>query len=117
MDLNELGAETVVFKCFDNSLLVFTTKCFDGHTQLYSSVAVCGNKLVMIEAYNITVTVGYGLRNTHQFAGAVGEQHGNSEDAVALNQAMLYHGSHSDYVHVATRKNGNNFLTLEIKMF
>ena len=61
MNLDELGAETVVFKCFDNSLLVFTTKCFDGHTQLYSSVAVCGNKLVMIEAYNITVTVGYGL--------------------------------------------------------
>ena len=116
MNLNELGAETVVFKRFDDSLLVFAAKCFDGYTQLYGSVAVGGNELVMIEAHNITVAVCYGLRNTHQFAGAVGEQHGNSEDAVALNQAMLYHGSHRDYVHVATRKNGNDFLALEIKV-
>ena len=29
---------------------------------------------------------------------------------------MLYHGSHRDYVHVATRKNGNDFLTFKIKV-
>ena len=107
MNLNELGAETVVFKCFDNSLLVFTTKCFDGHTQLYSSVAVCGNKLVMIEAYNITVTVGYGLRNTHQFAGAVGEQDGYGEDAPALDEPVLHYGRHRDDVHVAAGEDGD----------
>lgn len=116
MNLNELGAEAVIFKCFDNALFVFAAKCFNGYTQLYGSVAVGGNKLVVIEAYDIAVAVSYGLRNTHQFAGAVGEQHRNGKDAVALNEAMLHHGSHRDYVHVATRKNGNDFLALEIKV-
>ena len=51
-----------------------------------------------------------------EMQGAVEATAKGSADS-ALNQAMLYHGSHSDYVHVATRKNGNNFLTLKIKMF
>ena len=97
-------------------LLVLGAERLDGYAQLHGGVAVCGDELVVVKSDDVALAVGDDLRNAYQLAGAVGQKHGNGEDAVALDQAVLHHRRHGDDVHVAAGENGNDLLALEVEV-
>ena len=74
--LNKLGAEASGFKCRDDLVFVVGAVGLDGHAQLDALIAVRIHELVVVEANDVAVHAGDGLRNANELAGAIGQKIG-----------------------------------------
>ena len=87
--LNKLGAEASGFKCRNDLVFVVGAVGLDGHAQFDALIAVRIHELVVVEANDVAVHAGDGLRNANELAGTIGQKRRNREHAVALDEAVL----------------------------
>ena len=55
----------------------------------------------MLQLDDVAVYLRNHMGHSGQFARSVRKQHGDGEDTVPQDQAMLYNRGHGDYIHVA----------------
>ena len=83
--LDKARAEALCLERLDDLLLVRGAERLDGHAQLHGGVAVGRDKLVVVESDDVALALGDDLGNVDKLAGAVGQEHADREDAVALD--------------------------------
>ena len=88
----------------------------DGYTQLYGGVAVSRDELVVIESNDVALALGDDLGDIDELARAVGQEHADREDTVALDQSVLHDRRHRDDVHVAAREDRHDLLPREVEV-
>ena len=96
-----------------DGIAVFVTKSFESDFEFDGHVAVDADELVMLEADDVAFLACDDVGDALELTGPVGQEHGKSEDAAAVDQAVLDQRSHGDDVHVATGQNRDHTLPLE----
>ena len=71
---------------------MFSSERLHRDPQFHSGIPVCAYKLVVLKFDNIPLIVRDGLRHLHQLARFIRQKHGDREDPVALDQAVLDDG-------------------------
>ena len=77
-------------------------ECLHRDTQFHGSISVRAYKLVMLQLDHIALGIGDRGCDTHQLTRLIRKQDRYREDAVSLDQAVLYDRGHGDHIHVAS---------------
>ena len=98
---NLFGIVAGFFEGGEDLCLVFVAKGFQSYFQLYASLPIQVDKLIVLQLDGVAVFLGQYFSHMQKFTRPVGKHDREGEYPPAPYQAVLNQGGDGDYVHIA----------------